>query len=104
MYRVKIKKSLTHTFVHDIMQVSSTNVHNRRGDCMLVPKTEEIKRRRNELGLTKKGLSKKAGLPDNAILRIERGEGRFTHPIRARAIATALRCEVTDIFTETKGA
>lgn len=71
---------------------------------MLVPKIEEIRRRRDELGMTKKGLSRKAGLPGNAILRIERGEGRYTYPIRARAIAKALQCDVEDIFIETKGA
>ena len=71
---------------------------------MLVPKIEEIRKRRMEAGLSKWKLSLMAGLPQNALLRIERGETGYTHPIRARAIAEALHCGVEDIFTETKGA
>lgn len=66
---------------------------------MIIPKREEIKIRRKELGLTKCGLSRRAGLPANALYRIERGESEFTHPIRAKAIAEALGCELEDIFT-----
>ena len=71
---------------------------------MFVAKREEIKRRRLASGLTKKELSLKAGLPANAIGRIEKGENEQTHPLRARVIAEALHCGVEDIFTETKGA
>ena len=69
---------------------------------MYIAKRDEIKRRRLESGLNKKEL--KAGLPANAIGRIEKGESEQTHPLRARAIAEALRCGVEDIFTETQGA
>ena len=65
---------------------------------MYIAKRAEIERRRLANGLNKKELSLKAGLPANAIGRIERGESE-----RARAIAEALYCEVEDIFTETKG-
>lgn len=62
------------------------------------PKQEEIKKRREALGLTRSGLSRKAGLAENALLRIERGETKYTFPIRAKAIAEALGCKVEDIF------
>lgn len=65
---------------------------------MIIPKREEIKKRREDLGLTRCGLSRKAGLPANAIYRIESGEGEYTHPIRAKAIAEALDCELEDVF------
>lgn len=71
---------------------------------MYIAKREEIKRRRLEHGLNKKELSLKAGLPSNAVGRIEKGENEKTHPLRARALADALQCGVEDIFTETKGA
>lgn len=65
---------------------------------MMVAKREEIKRRRKEAGLSQKQLSERAGLPGNAICRIEKGESERTHPLRARVIAEALRCNVEDIF------
>ena len=65
---------------------------------MIIPKVEEIRKRREEMGLTRCGLSRKAGLSINAIHRIETGESRYTHPIRAKAIAEALGCELEDVF------
>ena len=65
---------------------------------MIIPKADEIKKRREEKGLTKAGLSRKAGLPTNAIYRIESKEVAYTFPIRARAIANALECELEDVF------
>lgn len=65
---------------------------------MYIAKREEIKRRRLASGLNKKELSLKAGLPANAIGRIEKGENEQTHPLRARAIAEALHCGVEDVF------
>lgn len=70
---------------------------------MYVAKREEIKRRRLECGLNKKELSLKAGLPANAVGRIEKGENEQTHPLRARALAEALHCRVEDVFTEANG-
>ncbi|WP_343208078.1 helix-turn-helix transcriptional regulator [Anaerolentibacter hominis] len=69
---------------------------------MLIAKREEIKRRRLEAGLNQKQLSQKAGLPANAICRIEKGENEQTHPLRARVIAKALHCKLDDIFYEAK--
>lgn len=65
---------------------------------MTIPKKEEIRKRREAMGLTRARLSRCAGLPTNALLRIENGESGYTHPLRARAIAEALGCEVEDIF------
>ena len=65
---------------------------------MLIPLRDEIRTRRIEMKLNCSQLSLKAGLPQNAIGRIERGESKFTHPLRAKVIAKALGCKVTDIF------
>jgi len=70
---------------------------------MLIPKAEEIKRRRLEAGLNCQELSLKAGLPKNAIFRIERAQASYTYPIRARAIAKALHCKLSDIFDDVPG-
>lgn len=67
---------------------------------MVIPKPEEIRKRREDLGLTRCGLSRKAGLSTNALYRIETGkDSSYTHPIRARAIAEALGCRLEDVFT-----
>lgn len=65
---------------------------------MLVPKREEIRRLRTQAGLSREKLSELAGLPNNAIFRIETAKSGYTHPIRARAIAAALKCNLMDIF------
>lgn len=70
---------------------------------MLIPKIEEIQRRREEAGLSRCQLSQAAGLPKNALSRIEYRQTNYTHPIRARAIAEALHCELTDIFDDVPG-
>lgn len=62
----------------------------------------ELKRRRQVAGLSMKALSKNAGLPDNAVLRIESGKTKRINHLRAREIAKALGCKVTDIFEEPK--
>lgn len=65
----------------------------------LYPHIKEIKLRREAAGLTKQALSRKAGLPDNAILRIENGTSARINHLRANAIAKALECKVEDICT-----
>ncbi|MCR0205629.1 helix-turn-helix domain-containing protein [[Clostridium] innocuum] len=67
---------------------------------MLIPNINEIVKRRKKLSLSQYGLSKKAGLPHNAISRIESGRYGNTYPIRAKAIAEALGCELTEVFKE----
>lgn len=66
---------------------------------MFVPKVNEIQRRRLDAGYSCQKLSLLAGLPKNAIYRIELNQARYTYPIRARAIAEALHCKVEDVFT-----
>ena len=98
---------MTSTIVRAIISIDeydSTQIYLSGGEDVYTAKRAEIKRRRLESGLNKKELSLKAGLPANAIGRIEKGESEQTHPLRARAIAEALHCGVEDIFTETKGA
>lgn len=63
----------------------------------LIPNSSEVKRRRLEQGLTMKDLSLKAGLPCNAVLRIENGTSKKTNHLRIQAIATALDCKPEDI-------
>ena len=102
-----MKIRLTSTIVRAIISIGeydSTQICLFGGEDVYIAKRDEIKHRRLESGLNKKELSLKAGLPANAIGRIEKGESEQTHPLRARAIAEALRCGVEDIFTETKGA
>lgn len=70
----------------------------------LYPNVHAIRARREAAGLTKQALSRKAGLPDNAVLRIENGSSERINHLRAGVIAEALHCSVEDIFTETKGA
>ena len=65
---------------------------------MYKPMCEKIKIKREKIGLSRQALSYKAGLPNNAVLRMERGNSSV-HPLRARAIASALDCKVEDIFT-----
>ena len=70
---------------------------------MLIPKIEEIQRRREEAGLSRCQLSQAAGLPKKALSRIEYRQTSYTYPIRARAIAKALHCKLTDIFDDVPG-
>lgn len=67
---------------------------------MLVAKKEEIKKKRISLHLSQRQLSIKAGLPDNAICRIENESFNSIYPIRAKAIAEALNCPIYEIFEE----
>jgi Predicted transcriptional regulator with C-terminal CBS domains len=67
-------------------------------NVLMIPKTEEIKRRRMNLGLSKHRLSLISGLSGTAILRIENKKTIKTHPLRAKAIADALGCKVEDVF------
>ena len=66
---------------------------------MIIPKVEEIRKRREDMGLTRCGLSRKAGLSTNALFRIETGQTGYVHPIRAKAIAEVLECKLEDVFT-----
>ena len=67
---------------------------------MLVANAVRIKELRERLGLNQKRLSEKAGLPANAIFRIEAGTYTRTQDLRARAIADALGCPLEEIFVK----
>lgn len=64
---------------------------------LVIPKIQEIKSRRERLGLSKRQLALLAGLPSNAIYRIENGENQQTSNLRAREIARVLCCNIEDI-------
>ena len=66
----------------------------------LIPKIDEIRRRRIEADLSKHQLSLKAGLGGVAICRIENQLTHKVHPLRAREIAKVLKCDVSEIFEE----
>lgn len=69
------------------------------------PILSKLKSRREAQGLSRFGLSKKAGMGSSALFRIETGVNPTVHYLSAHAIATALNCKVEDIFTPTnKGA
>lgn len=67
---------------------------------MLKPKGTEIKKQRLKRNLSQRQLSILCGLPDNAICRIEKGDFQSIYPIRARAIAHTLQCELYELFDE----
>lgn len=69
---------------------------------MYIPIASKIREKRIELGLNPTQLSMKAGLPKNAIGRIEKRGHSYTHPLRAKAIAKALECNVKDVFEITE--
>ena len=71
---------------------------------LLKVKAEELQRKREQAQMTPYRLAKAAGLPVNAIYRLEDGTTQMTNPLRAREIAKALQCEVEAIFTQVKGA
>lgn len=69
------------------------------GEFMLLnPKRNEIKKRREDLSLSMNALSVKAELSPPSIYRIESGTTERVNSFRAKAIAKALGCKVTDIF------
>ncbi len=65
---------------------------------LLKPKINEIKKKRNQLGITKHKLSILSGLGKSSISRIESGDTKLVHSLRAKAIADTLGCHVEDIF------
>lgn len=61
---------------------------------MLIAKVDKIIELRKAHGLNQKRLSEKAGLPVNAVFRIETGAYTRTQDLRAKAIANALECNI----------
>lgn len=68
----------------------------------LKPKISNIRKRQSELKYSNSEISKKAGLPKNAIGRLIREENKKTSHFRAKAIAKALDCNVKDLFEDAK--
>jgi transcriptional regulator with XRE-family HTH domain len=66
---------------------------------LLKPKGNEITRCREKSGFTRHGLSKKAGLGGSAVERMEKGL-HMVHPLRAKAVADVLKCNVEELFEE----
>lgn len=64
---------------------------------LIIPRSNEIKNRREALKLSQHQLSLKAGLGGNSIYRIETGESKKINHLRAREIARVLGCNVEDI-------
>ena len=62
-----------------------------------------LQRRREKQNMTPYRLAVEAGLPVNAIYRLEDGSTKMTSHLRAREIAKALHCKTEEIFTEAKG-
>ncbi len=67
----------------------------------LVAKTNEIRTRRKEVGLTQSELSILAGFGacNTSIYRIESSLHKV-HPLRAKALAEVLGCKVDDLFED----
>ena len=63
----------------------------------------ELQRRREKQNMTPYRLAVEAGLPVNAIYRLEDGSTKMTSHLRAREIAKALHFKTEEIFTEAKG-
>lgn len=64
-----------------------------------MPIPEKLKKHRDVHGLSRFALSKKAGMGNSALYRIETGITPTVHHLSADAIARALDCKVEDIFT-----
>lgn len=64
-------------------------------DCMYIG--QEIKRRREELGLSQKDLAVKTNIPKAAVARIENGQ-RVVPTKACLAIADALHCTVDQLL------
>ena len=64
----------------------------------MIPNVEKIIQLRTDVGLSQHQLSLKAGLAGNSIYRIESKSTSSIHRLRAKEIAKALGCKVSDIF------
>ena len=63
----------------------------------IVPKMENIIRKRVLAGLNKLDAARAAGIPHSSLIRAERGEG--VSPKTAKGICTALGAEFDELFT-----
>lgn len=65
----------------------------------LIPKCEEIKKKREEKGLTRYRLSVLSNLGAYAVARMENNTHK-THILRAKALCNVLECNLNDLFIE----
>lgn len=65
---------------------------------MLIAKIDRIREERKKRNLSCRQLSLLANLPGNALSRIEAESYKTVHPLRAAAIASALKKPVEDLF------
>lgn len=59
--------------------------------------TVDLKAARVNLGLSQRGLARKAGVTDHVVRKLERGER--VHPASAKKVADHLGCQVTDLMS-----
>lgn len=64
---------------------------------MYIVKKEALRRKREENMLSQCRLSTLAGLPCNAIFRMETKDYKVS-PIRAWAVSRALKCDIFELF------
>ena len=64
---------------------------------LLQVKAAELQQQREKANMTPYRLAVEAGLPINAIYRLENGATKTTNHLRAREVAKALGCKVEDI-------
>lgn len=64
----------------------------------VVPLSANIRAQRENKGITQHQLSCIAGLPGNAVFRMENGNSKKTSNLRAQAIANALGCPIEELF------
>lgn len=68
---------------------------------LLNVKQQQLSDRRKSMNLSQHKLSILSGLSGNAIFRMETKEHRVS-PLRAKAVADILECDVADIFYVSK--
>ncbi len=68
---------------------------------LLNVKQQQLSDRRKSMNLSQHKLSILSGLSGNAIFRMETKEHRV-NPLRAKAVADVLKCDIADIFYVSK--
>lgn len=99
---ISLKDDLKNTTNLECTDSESIIQNNESSDISmwLVPKVNEIKKRREKCNLSKHSLSLKAGLGGSSICRIENQIMKKVHYLRAREIARVLQCDIKEIFYE----
>lgn len=69
---------------------------------LLKVNADKLQTQRERAQMTPYRLAKEAGLPVNAIYRLEDGTTKMTNYLRAREIAKVLCCKIDDIFIDAR--